>query len=685
MRPSLTSETSPSSLPSLPHPDEPTGEPQQFGRVTTWFFWLFLVVCLVELGKSTVVYLAFGLWKNEAVIYGETDDDAVWHFLNFLMMPESAVVTTSGLFTFLEYWRMVANLIVFSGIVFIFVQNERRFMRSFGEEGRKPLLFLLTLSVQGFPSQEDAETFVTLMKLQHPTDDVVVEETFVYDLESYRNARFQETKDPTGYHRLKTVASTQEDFEVGASPVLTSENLLRSTASFTGKAFVVFNDPQVIRRVLDLNQAGLLLDKVLDDIDRETQAGIFSEEERRRLVQVAMRSFDKLRIEFARDPSDIHFRNIEKDPGMANTFKFFLCLLVFILFFAASLIIKYFATTEDLMVEFGRKPADFTIPLGAARFPLSWTFCGMSLVLVLVPLIGSLLLQLLLSHVRFHFHSSAINASLWAETSYQALQQFLAIYVGYTTAVFQFKNGIDSNQLPFLYYVTNRSFCVNVALFVAAVWLRFAAIKIIGACARWRQRKNIQGASIFQAHRQTESIEIVEHSFYAANIVISFFCLFFFQYLMSPLILLTLALSLGLNCLAFARLLRAKTLRVKLFFQNICSLILLVLLVSAIGCLVGTMSQFHFSFRYFCQPGYTDNYFPMAVVTAAGALLVYCPILFRLTSTQSFSSRLLDFLIERQGLVSAVEHIEETVKAAGFRRNNSWDREFSEIASKLSF
>jgi hypothetical protein len=580
---------------------------------------------------------------------------------------------------------MVGNLVIFSGIVFLFVQNERRFMRSFGEEGRKPLLFLLTLAIQGFPSKEDAETFVALMKLQHPTDDVVVEETFVYDLEGYRNARLQEIKENGGYQRLKTMASAQEEIETGLPSILSSENLLRSTASFTGKAFVVFNDPQVIRRVLELSQAGLLLEKVLEDIHRETQAGIFSEEERRQLVGVALRSFDKLKIEFAHDPSDIHFRNIEKDPGMANTFKFFLCLLVFLLFFAASLVIKYFATAEDLQVEFGLKPADLTIPLGTASFPLSWAFCGMSLVLVLVPLIGSLLLQLLLSHVRFHFHSSAINASLWAETSYQALQQFLAVYVGYTTAVFQFKDGLDSNLLPFLYYVTNRSFCINVVLFVAAVWLRFAAIKIIGACARWRQRKNVQGSSILQSQRQTESIEIVEHSFYAANIVISFFCLFFFQYLMSPLILLTLALSLGLNCLAFSRLLRSKTLRVKLFFHNICSLILLVLLVSAIGCLLGTMTQFHFSFRYFCQPGYSDNYFPMAVVTAAGAILVYCPILFRLASQQSFSSRLLDFLIERQGLVSAVEHIEETVKTAGFRRNNSWDREFTEIASKLSF
>ena len=178
---------------------------------------------------------------------------------------------------------------------------------------------------------------------------------------------------------------------------------------------------------------------------------------------------------------------------------------------------------------------------------------------------------------------------------------------------------------------------------------------------------------------------MIEHSFFAVNIVVSYFCLFFYQYLMSPVTLLALTVSLGLNFCAFSRALSNHKKRVHLAFSHVSSLICFVLVAGSAGCLLGTITQFDFAFRYFCIPGHADNYFPLSAITAGGVLVVYCPILLRLRSHSSLSSRILDFLIGRQLHVRRTERVEEVTRVAGFRNFNSWDKERSEIASKLSF
>lgn len=665
-----------------------------FRKIVGWFFYLTLVLATLEVAKMVAVYCGCRLHANENTIYGKDESSWFWHFLNFVRMPEGSAVTANAIFVFLDYWRLVVGLLIYSLILVVYAKTEKLYFKSVEERPEDVQLFLFTLSVSGFTSLEEAESFVDVVRLQHPTDDIVIDVVYVYNLDDYRKARHAQVlrDDRFGAQRgdaeaevvqAQRTAGEFADVEEPIPSILSAEQLLRAKSVFTGKLFIELNDLHVIRNVLQLTQTGTFLNKVKSDVERAVEYELVSAEEAQRMVALASVYLKRLKIEVAHDANDINFKNIESDTPLLNAFKFALCLLIIVLFIGATIVIKYFATYRDLQVQYGLIAAEFTIPRALGGYKVSMAYVGLTVALVLLPLVGTLVIQVIVSKIKFHLYSSAINASFWLETMYQVLYQFLAVYVGYRYAVFSFKSGMDTSQLTSLYYLTNGDFYFTVVMFKVGIWVRYGGIKLWKAVLRWRNRKNVQGKSLVNSQETESKMEIVQHSFFAVNIVVSFFCLFFYQYLMSPVVLVALAASLGLNLCAFSAELRSAQQRVHLSFGHLSSLICFVIVASSTGGMLSMVTHFDFAFRYFCLPGYADSYFPIASIAAGGVLLVYCPVLVKLRSHSSFSVRVMDYVIDRQIHVRLMETVEEETRNSGFKSFNSWDKERADIAAKL--
>lgn len=676
--------------------DDKNGLSSLFQMCVNWFFYIQLTITLVELAKMTFIYTYFGLYNFEALTYGQNEISGFSHALNFLFMPEISPVSSSNLFIFEDYWKMATNLFIFSSFVSIFVKTERKYLENLEKQEDEVNISIFTLVASQFKTEKEAKEFIEIVKMQHPTDDIVVDCVFVFNLEEYRKLRnLSSTKNKIYRHfDLEVPESGESEVinpEKNLSPienqrvpsVLCSEKLLREKSLFTGKIFIVLNDLHVVRSILYLHQSGLFIEKLKSDIAKKMK----SEESETESIKILKRATEgyisKIKIEISRDLSDIHFQNLEKNQCFSNSIKIAFCFVICAAIFTIVFFLKYFSTLSVIKIDMNISDPDFRITLFGQTISFSVaSICG-NFSIVIVSTIGSLLIQAIIFNIKFHYYSHSINASFIVETIYLLSHQFLAIYFGFKKAVFDVRNLVDSTQYSSLLYISNFKFSTYGTGVLIGIWIRYLLMIFWQFLLKKCTKKNIQGNLKEIEEQDTNQIVFIEHSFFAVNVVTSYFYFFFYQHLMSPIILITLTLFLLLNMYFFKRELKHKDRKKKyLSFDHMCTFICFVLLVGSIGSSLATITVFDFYFRYFTEPGFSDAFFPVSLITAITVFFIYFLLLINLKSHDSLSMRVIDFMIDRQLDVRKMEKIEEINDQSGYKNFNSWDQESFDLFFK---
>lgn len=129
--------------------------------------------------------------------------------------------------------------------------------------------------------------------------------------------------------------------------------------------------------------------------------------------------FKNLRIRLAHDPEDIIWKNIGLQSSKKTIAKiaiyFIFCVLIFIVIFA----LKYISTYSSLSAFFQKGTACLTFQFSFSSQRISCTWLFLNIPIFLLPLIGSIFIEVILNSMKRNHISTYTNLKFVLDTLFQ--------------------------------------------------------------------------------------------------------------------------------------------------------------------------------------------------------------------------------------------------------------------------
>lgn len=637
-----------------------------YNRLHLVIFLLLLLITALSIGKTAIFYFAFNMYEDRILIYNITSNSTAELAYNFMVMPEMASISNSTVFSAQDYAQMGFGILVSALLILLVNLIERRYRQMVVELDTHPLIFLFTLEVSGIERIEDAKKFIELIKIQRHTENVILDISYVYDMNQYDKLK-KDVAD-SGRNTMTAVTTStrenfnedDEDYDIDTQRKIKRLFEKKQEDLFSKKMYITLNDLGIVRDMVNLYHCGLFYEKLRVDLEKDRETKLLDESEVG-LIQSAIdaKGFCKnVRVSLAHDVNDIIWKNL----GAKSSRKIFLKILCYLFIcsvvFVGMGMLKYFATYRSLRTSLGLEESCFEI----FRFKVNCVWMSLNIPITILPIFGTLLIENLVVSTKRAHYSSYANLKFFLETFFQFLYQFVAMYYAYRLAVMHVRQELNVDQYQRLFYVANSEWFF-IGLFIFGNIVRYLAIlftkKLINVVRRRMNRPLL--------------VITINHSIFSVNIVLAFMYLGFYQNLLSPGGLIVISLLALINWLVLTWQQRDfKNMRSYISFDNMTVFVLFVVGGYALGGIFAFNTQYDFSYRYFTLNSYNDNYFPYFLTTSISILVIYLPALFVVTRHNSVCLRLLDYLIVGRKYEKRIEQLEEYIKVQNYRNDNPY-------------
>ena len=524
--------------------------------------------------------------------------------MTFLISPEQNSVQDTVIGSFYETILSLLSMMFSFALMMISSKAEKLYIEGLAQM-KEIQPFLFSLEINGLPNINSAHflmsIFETLQGPESKSDDgsLVQDAICVFDMEHYFDTKnekrflaFNKAQSQSRSHNQTQSKSETRDNQ--HEPSRASRHLLLQLHSipsrkFNGKMILILRDLEVVYDILNLFHCGLFQTKIQSDVDSAIEIGAL--DFRKDLIFEALNKADKnalfenLSLQLAQDSHDIiwgYYAKSQTRRAREMWCRVFVCLVISCLFSFIVAVIYYFSTTEFLHIVLVDSSQAWRIQIAGIVISTNWKILVATLMIVLLPLLGSTLVEILAEYIQCDYFSDYNNLRFRLEILFEFIHRYVFLHWAFTLAILRYRDTIQPSQIHQLYGYAYIEWN-KIAFFLLPTTLLRYLIKYIKNCFSRCANKATPEKVLFS----------IDHSVSSVNLLLTFMYLGFYFPVLSFSVVALLTVNIILNLFLYYLVYRSsRILRDYLSYSNISMLVNHCLVAFNVG---GLLSIFIFS------------------------------------------------------------------------------------------
>lgn len=447
---------------------------------------------------------------------------------------------------------------------------------------------------------------------------------------------------------------------------------------FNGKMILVLRELEVVYDILNLFHCGLFQTKIQSDVDSAFEIGALNF--RKDLMLEALNKADKnalfenLNIRLAQDAHDIiwsHFAKSERARSRELWCRVCVCLAISCLVSLLVAVIYYLSTAEFLHIVLVDDSEALSFSIGELTIRTNWKILVATLSILVLPLMGSVLVEVLAEYVQCSFFSDYNNLRFRLEILFEFIHRYVFLHWAFTLAVLRFRDSVEQALLPRLYGYAYFEWNKTAFFLIPTTLLRYLT-KYLKNCFSRCANKATPEKVLFS----------VDFSVSSVNVLLTFMYLGFYFPVLSLSVVTLLMVNILVNFLLFMILHRSTTvLQEYLSYTNVASLINHCLVAFNVGGLLSIFIFATYSSPYF---GRLEEYSGALPSNFIGSIfmLFFAFINYMTNKPNSLYLRVLQNLLPvplYKDVTPAT--LKEALKSCDYRKKNPFYKELSRLQS----
>lgn len=624
---------------------------------------------IFQISFSIIIYKIYNLCDNQALIYGLNATRNNICLKNFLLISSLAPISDDQAFTVYDYWNMASILYIYCFLIFILSLTIKKYVDSVSHQKNETKIFLFTLQISNFRTEKEIHDFSLILSIIDLQSEILKKVVHLSEIKKVDNK--------------SDITSIRMQDELIVLETQTNEQLIntreeKTKRHFKGRAYMTFNSLNHLDLIVSLYERSILyeyLQKMLNDLTITdaillSKLGIITNQSN---ILEINNGFKHLVIKQARETEEINWEELKKQDFTSKINYFVKIIkqekvnLLFLIGYLGMTVgifcfvyyLKYFGTISYFEANFLSLQADINISFFDMTFQTTFKAIGFDLLIALCPWIIIKIIRFVLSTRNFCYYSSLMNLSFILEVIYNITYQIIGPYYGYKNAALDFRSTIASSFYPELFYSIHSQFLITAAFGFGTALIQYILIFIVDFAGRFfkkvgkqmkncfekakkdqfsekKQQKRVENEKKKVEKEKREKLKKIEnqkrekeiqHSTFFANLSVYFFWLSFYQNVISPAVQLIMIVFLILNALfCFISQDKVEKNNKYLSFSHLTFVLSFFGFVLSIGGVFSYDTIYIFSYRYFTQISYSDNFFPLSLITCITGFLMYIPI-----------------------------------------------------------
>ena len=651
--------------------------------------------------------------------------------LDFLLSPETNSVEDTSLSSLYETILSLLAMLTSFALMMISTKAEKLYIASF-KEIEDPQVFLFSLEISGLPNIRSAD-FVTRMfeGLQgdsiSPHENAVAEVVYVFDMDDYfetkremsnyvntdpklnerirksrlslaQNLKGQSEHGTSNYgtatggpssFKFKQSSGTNPnsrsrafstDLKSRRSKLLTSKFQSMPMNQYNGKMIITFRNLELVYDIINLFHCGLLNVKIRSDLESALQLGILGGKPSKlaeALDDTDKNSlFNKISIKAARDPHDMiwPYYGLRQSTKLRDKrWRLLMCFVISIIVSFLVAVVYYLSIRELLKLKFLDSTGAWTLSIGETKIYMNWKIIVMMVVTLVVPLLGTLIVETLAEFIQMDYFSNYNNTRFRLEILFEVIHRYLFIHYAFTRACQDTRALLDPREYDKLYK------------YIYVEWNKIAAILIISTIFRYLIKHLKRCFEKIKKRKTPEKINFsIDHSVSSTNLLLTFMYMGFYFPVLSVSIVILLTLNMLINMVMYYFVYKNnKILRDYLSYHNITMLINHCLVAFNVGGVMSLWIHVDFTRAYFRQVNTWSGQLPSNFIGSI-FMLLFAFINYMINKPNSLRLRVLQNVLTHPQYSTAPLLFEEALKMCNYRNNNPYYKERKRLRDSAS-
>ena len=647
-----------------------------YWRVLSYIVIWTSVISILFIIKSLLLYFLIPI-KNQSII-------------SFMLSPEGNSVQDSPIGAFYETILSLLSMMVSFVLMMIASKAEKLYIEALGSM-KQPQAFLFALEIDGVPNINSADFLTSIFQsLQGPNqkrfedESIVHDVIYAFDMETYFDSQNENRFIKFPNLSMQNQTQSKTETKDNKSEIITRSNAqmkrfgLIKKNNYNGKMIIVLKDLEIVYDILNLFHCGLFETKVQSDVDSAIEMGLLNFH--KNLILDALNKTDKnalfhnLQIKIAQDSHDIiwnYYAKSEKEKSRELWWRVMVCIIISVILSFIVGVIYYSSTIESFNVKFVDNSNAWQIPIGNAIFFLNWKMLLYMLALLLIPLMGSLLVEEMAEYIKCDYFSDYNNLRFRLEILFEFIHRYVFLHWAFTIAIMNRRDNLAANQITNLYEYAYIEWNKTAFFLIPTTLLRYL-IKHIKGC--YQKCKN---------KATPEKIKhSIDHSISSVNLLLTFMYMGFYFPVLSFSIVSLLTLNIILNLFLYYLIYRnTHVLRDYISYNNISTLINHCLVAFNIGGLMSIFIFAYFSTPYFRKTKEYSGALPSNFIGSI-FMLLFAFINYMTNKPNSLYLRVLQNMITIPAYKEATGAVlNEALTHCDYRKKNPYYKEKNRLQS----